>query len=1276
MRNAFGVLALGLALACGAANLRAADIYVDNDDGAPGYTDNGNFRSSSNTTAGYNGGGYRFSAGGTTASTATWTPTIPTDGYYAVYAIFRRSADRPLAAPYTVNHADGSNTTNIDQTGDFSGDLGEELLGVFRFTAGTTGTVTLSNTTTTGVNFIADTIRFVSLTGPEITDVHTVPLYPQASQSFDIAARIGGLGAVQSASVSFSASPSGQTGSVDAFDDGLHNDGAAGDGVFGATVGAFPDAETVSCTFHATDEFSITTDATPFVVVVGHVPSFQVNINEVLASNGGSRFDLDFGDSGDWIELSNAGPDIADLTGYAISDDAGTPSKWSFPAGITIPAGGYLLVWCDDHDIVDNEIHTNFKLSASGEHVVLYNKTTAQVVDEVVYPSLATDQSYSRFPDGTGAFASTIINTPLAANLLGERGAAPTFSLPSGLYAAPISVIVTAPGSTEIRYTVDGSAPTATSTLYTAPIGVSATTGLRATAFYAAVNPSTPASASYFYTTVADRTIPVMNLVIDPKDLNDPTTGLFTNFNQHGDAWERPGHAMFMNPDGSQMHESGVGVRINGGTSRGAAKKALRLYMRTSYGNPSWSLPWLERTTAPSFDNLVLRSNNNDGILDTVTAELNEVVFFRDQLARDFHGDTGALGVDGFFFALYINGQYWGLYNACERVTNSYMESKAGGAAWDIMKGTWNSTVKYNTEPIDGDVVAWNAFLAWQNTVDISTPQGLADLKSQLDYPAYLKYMAMNFAMQNEDWPQNNWVATRRRDDITAKWFFHENDAEWSVGLRPQGYQIDNLNWTFGQNYMNSHNNTVAPLSKLLNGNDFDPKRINDPGNNPAVNGIMDNPQGRADFISAVEEMLNFELVPAIAVPKVTAYQTKIQSEVPRESARWLTAGKAATFNANWPSAVDRMRTFFTNRPAFVRTLLQTRFAISGTRTITFNKTGSGNGRMQIYGRTVTLPWTGIFFDGSVLNLAAVPDDGSAFTGWSGVISQPDTALPYTVTTGADATATLDFGLAAQEILQNDVIFNEYWVNDNSTTHTIGAIDGDWLELLVVKDGVDLRGWRVTNNQTKTQQSATDDGDGSLIFPQLASIADLRSGTIILVVTSANLANAAAFPADDLDASDRRLVFYRGNGNLDDTTDAGFGIGNGNEALTLLAPGPTAAFADDIGVDVIAEGATVTPATFFATTGGPVTWPNPFSGIGNDDGAIFTNEASGGWNNDNGTAGASDGVAGPGGWIVDPSSALSGDAVGSVDILTPGAPNTGQTIPQTVVIAGDDWVIY
>jgi hypothetical protein len=69
-----------------------------------------------------------------------------------------------------------------------------------------------------------------------------------------------------------------------------------------------------------------------------------VRINEIMADNVSAVANA--GTYPDWVELHNAGGAAVDLEGWSITDD-GNSRKWVFAAGTSIPAGGYLVVWCD-----------------------------------------------------------------------------------------------------------------------------------------------------------------------------------------------------------------------------------------------------------------------------------------------------------------------------------------------------------------------------------------------------------------------------------------------------------------------------------------------------------------------------------------------------------------------------------------------------------------------------------------------------------------------------------------------------------------------------------------------------------------------------------------------------------------------------------------------------------------------------------------------------------------------------------------------------------------
>ncbi len=139
--------------------------------------------------------------------------------------------------------------------------------------------------------------------------------------------------------------------------------------------------------------------------------AFDIRLNEISASNKNFKDDED-GDFEDWIEIYNMGDSPLSLDKFGLSDDALNPFKWKFPDVILLP-GEYILVWASDKDRtdVDGPLHTNFKIAAEGESIIL---TSADGVTLDVFPSVSMDddESYGRFPNGLGEWGLSAVPSP------------------------------------------------------------------------------------------------------------------------------------------------------------------------------------------------------------------------------------------------------------------------------------------------------------------------------------------------------------------------------------------------------------------------------------------------------------------------------------------------------------------------------------------------------------------------------------------------------------------------------------------------------------------------------------------------------------------------------------------------------------------------------------------------------------------------------------------------------------------------------------------------
>jgi hypothetical protein len=144
--------------------------------------------------------------------------------------------------------------------------------------------------------------------------------------------------------------------------------------------------------------------------------TIKLTINEFLASNstvsvpGNTNFP-------DWIEIYNAGETDVNLAGYSITDNLSEKDQYIFPSGSSstiIKSKSYLLILADD-SVALGPLHTNFKLSGSGESIGLYSPSLIGL-DSITYTAQTSDKSYGRLPNGNGAWQQLTTPTPNAAN--------------------------------------------------------------------------------------------------------------------------------------------------------------------------------------------------------------------------------------------------------------------------------------------------------------------------------------------------------------------------------------------------------------------------------------------------------------------------------------------------------------------------------------------------------------------------------------------------------------------------------------------------------------------------------------------------------------------------------------------------------------------------------------------------------------------------------------------------------------------------------------------
>ena len=508
--------------------------------------------------------------------------------------------------------------------------------------------------------------------------------------------------------------------------------------------------------------------------------SADVVINEIMTNNGVFVDD----EHHDWIELHNNGSADVDLSGYGLSDSKKKPMKWVFPEGATLPAGGYVLVYCTDEGEFASNLrkgiyYAPFKLSDEGENLVLSNAKEQQL-DLVEYPQQYGNISWGRAADGNewGFFDH---GTPRAANektAYAERAERPVIETAAGFYTLNKgeNLSVTISGEGEIRYTLDGSEPTRQSQLYADPITISKTTVVRARVCDADKLMSVAVGATYLINDPSP--VAVVSLSTDDKYFNDKEIGVFVRGN--GDTpnymkeLEHPIHIEYFDESGVRQLAQNASFHITGTSSRGYAQKSMGIYARDAYGdaNRFYFNPF-ENRDYDAYKSIQLRSTGSDGRASRM----------RDVVLTSLAKGLGLMYQDSRPVVVYINGEYWGHYNLREKVNKHSIAQWEGVTdkalidQIDVLEGMAREDQIQNGSSED-----WLALRAYVKEHDLNDPTHLQYVTDRLDVDNFFTWVSLQLVFRNADLEN---VRMYRVPD--GKWKYVLYDLDGGGVSDPQG---------------------------------------------------------------------------------------------------------------------------------------------------------------------------------------------------------------------------------------------------------------------------------------------------------------------------------------------------------------------------------------------------------------------------------------------------------------------------------------------------------
>ena len=633
-----------------------------------------------------------------------------------------------------------------------------------------------------------------------------------------------------------------------------------------------------------------------FYDIEGDESGFSVNeglyISEALSVSSTRSKYLD-----DWLEIYNGtGKDVA-LGGYGLSTDS-NHVMFTFP-DMTLGAGEYVLVYCTGNNASEagKKLCAQFKLNAAGDKVY-FTSPRGATVDVFNTGKQREGVTSGRLNDDLTKRWFFDTPTPGAANTGAKAYETyvpnPVVVTPAGYVSAGTKVEVKVPEGCYAVVTTNGSAPASDGKHYDSDfeVTINKTTVLKVKAFCNGKLPSDIITQTYLVEN--KHKISVVSLSSEKNGLFSNASGILANGPGYTDSlphyganfwkdWERAAHIEYYTEAGDKAVEFDCGLHTFGQYARGLPQKGLALILREMYGANEVAYPFFTDNGVASYKSLLLRPEGQDWN----RAKLRDVIV----PALLKNSDSTCDYMDFKPVALYINGEYWGLYYLREKLNENYVVHKYGAekGTVDLIKG--QSMVRA------GSKTAYNnLFKKWLNDHPLTNKENYEYFCSQVDIESLMDFWIIETFSTNHDTGN-----IRQYKMAGGKWRWMTYDYDW--GFMNNYVEKDMLQTHMFDPKGHGANNNMRNLAerRLLENKDFCKKFY-------------------TRYIKALKTYLNYE-----NSSKVLAdIQAQIASEIPRQAKRW--GQPSVSLQKDQYQRVDK---FLKNRPVETKKHLKKHFGLS-----------------------------------------------------------------------------------------------------------------------------------------------------------------------------------------------------------------------------------------------------------------------------------------------------------------------------------------------------------
>lgn len=350
------------------------------------------------------------------------------------------------------------------------------------------------------------------------------------------------------------------------------------------------------------------------------------------------------------------------------------------------------------------------------------------------------------------------------------------------------------------------------------------------------------------------------------------------NFRNKGIEWERESSIQVFNTSKELVLSQVVGIRIQGGGSRGFLPKSLNIYAREEYGNARLEYDFWGTGYQPK--RMTLTSGGDDiytKVKDRLVSELSQDYKFEKMNYEPY--------------VLFLNGEYWGFYYLTEKYDTQYIEEH-----YDIDDGTEiddiiimkNGVVETGVEA--DYYVSYSEMQEFITTNDMSKDENYEKVCDIIDIDSFIDYYAVeSYIYRQGDWPKSNVAMWRSRytsdnpyEDGRWRWMLFDVNST-SMGAPSAGDSIA---------YAKKHCDLFGSL--------------------------YENEEFRDAFHNRLIDLATNSFAPENVNQKLDEYEELMDEPMEKHFQRFF-----GTSNEKFHEGIEELRYFFENRGEYIMGLIE-----------------------------------------------------------------------------------------------------------------------------------------------------------------------------------------------------------------------------------------------------------------------------------------------------------------------------------------------------------------